>query len=238
MTRDGRGRGVRHRARRAAAMLGAAIVLTAAGATSSARAASAILEVTPTVGWQWGGTLDYSAGGDVHANAALNYGGAIGVMVRPGEWYEVGYSYQATDLIGRPPGLAEFKVFDLGTHYIQLAGARNLMPAAAGGRAYPFVIGGLGMTIFSPGSTSLPLDPDTHYVFSASLGGGVRVAVNDRVDLRLQTRLLLPMNFTEGSFYFGSGGAAVSVTGGTLMPQGEATLGVTIKGAGSVIVTN
>jgi hypothetical protein len=224
-------------ARRAAVVLGAATVLAAAGAPRVTRAATAAFEVTPTVGWQWGGTLDYSAGGDVHANAALNYGGTIGAMIRPGEWYEVGYSYQATDLIGRPPGAPEFKVFDLATHYIQIAGGRNLMPAATG-RAWPYVIGGLGMTIFSPGTPTVPLNPDTQYLFSASLGGGVRVTVNERVDLRLQTRLLLPMNFTEGSFYFGSGGGAVSVSGGTVMPQGEATLGITIRGAGSVTVTN
>lgn len=233
MKLDGRRRG----ARRAAAMLCAAALLAAGGAPSSARAASAAFEVTPTVGWQWGGTLDYSAGGDVHADAALHYGGAIGAMVRPGEWYEVSYSYQATDLIGRPPAAPNFKVLDLGTHYIQLAGGRNLMPASSG-RAYPYVIGGVGMTIFSPGTPTVPLDPDTHSMFSASLGGGVRVTVNERVDLRLQARLLLPMNFTEGSFYFGSGGGAVSVSGGTFMAQGEATLGITIKAAGSVTVTN
>ena len=224
-------------ARRTAAMLGASALLAAAGAPRGARAASTAIEVTPTAGWQWGGTLDYSAGGDVHANAALNYGGAIGAMIRPGEWYEVSYSYQATDLIGRPPAAPSFKVFDLDTHYIQIAGGRNLMPTATG-RAYPYVIGGLGMTIFSPGTPTVALSPDTHTLFSASLGGGVRVTVNQRVDLRLQARLLLPMNFTEGSFYFGSGGGAVSVSGGTFMAQGEATLGLTIKRAGSVTVTN
>jgi hypothetical protein len=45
------------------------------------------------------------------------------------------------------------------------------------------------------------------------------------------------MNFESGGFYFGSGGGAVTVSGGSVMPQGEATLGITFKQAGSATVT-
>jgi hypothetical protein len=37
------------------------------------------------------------------------------------------------------------------------------------------------------------------------------------------------MNFESGGFYFGSGGGGVAVSGGTLMPQGEATVGLAFK---------
>ena len=205
----------------------------------AARAASAVLEVTPMVGWQWGGTLDYSSGGDVHANAALNYGGAIGAQIRPGEWGELSYTYQSTEVIARPTGAPEFKLLDLATHYIQASGARNLLKVDPGTvKAYPYVMGGLGMTIFSPGSPSIALNTGTQYLFSASVGGGLRANLSDRVDLRLQARLLLPMNFESGSFYFGSGGGAVSLSGGTVVPQGEATLCVTFKQGGSIHVSN
>ena len=187
------------------------------------------VELTPTIGWQWGGTLDYEPG-DVHANAAINYGGSLGIMIRPGYWGEVSYSYQSTDLIARPATGPEFKLLDLGTHYIQLAGARNLMNADPSlVRAYPYVIGGMGMTIFTPGSPTVPLNVDTQYLFSMSAGVGVRAKLNERTEIRLQTRILLPMNFTEGSFYFGSGGGGVGVSGGTLMPQGEVTLGAKLR---------
>lgn len=119
------------------------------------------------------------------------------------------------------------------------SGARNLLktdPSEA--RAYPYVMGGLGMTIFSPGTPSVTLNTSTQYLFSISVGGGLRARMSDRVDLRLQARLLLPMNFESGAFYFGSGGGAVSLSGGTIMPQGEATLCVTIKQAGSIQVSN
>ena len=235
--RDVRWRNVVRSARGAVRTLGFAMTAAVLATPGAARAAGALLEVTPMVGWQWGGTLDYSAGGDVHVNAALNYGGALGVMIRPMEWGEVSYTYQSSEVIARPAAGPEFKAFDLGTHYIQASGGRYIMPPDSSRRVNPFVIGGLGMTIFSPGTASVPISVDTQYLFSVSAGGGLRVAINEKLDLRLQARFLLPMNFTEGSFYFGSGGAAVGLSGGTFLPQGEATIAVTIKNGGSVHVS-
>jgi hypothetical protein len=39
----------------------------------------------------------------------------------------------------------------------------------------------------------------------------------------------LPVNWASGGFYFGTGGAGVGVSGGSAMPQGEATLGLAFK---------
>jgi hypothetical protein len=215
-------------------------MLAACGPVDGARAATAVLEFTPMVGWQWGGTLDYGNAGSVHSNAALNYGGALGAQLRPGEWAEISYTYQSTDVTARPPATKEFKLFDLTTQYIQASGGRILVQGADANqlRAYPYVIGGLGMTILSPGRATVDsVNTGTEYLFSVSVGGGVRVKLNEKIDLRLQSRLLLPMNFESGGFYFGSGGGAVTVSGGSVMPQGEATLGITFKQAGSATVT-
>jgi hypothetical protein len=235
--RDERWRNVVRAVRGAVFVPGCAMLAAGFAAPGAARAAGALLEVTPMVGWQWGGTLDYGTGGDVHVNAALNYGGALGVMINPMEWGELSYTYQSSEVFARPAAAPEFKAFDLGTHYIQASGGRYVMPPGSSRRANPYLIGGLGMTIFSPGTASAPLQVDTQYLFSISAGAGVRVVMNEKLDLRLQTRLLLPMNFSEGSFYFGSGGAAVGLSGGTFLPQGEATVAVTIKGGGSVHVS-
>src|SRR5262249_31012068 len=154
---------------------------------------------------QWGGTLDsyesngVALGGDIHVNAALNYGGAIGAQIRPGEWAEIGYSYQGSEVFVRPASAPKFKVFDLGTHYIQASGAYILVKGAdpTTMKAYPYVIGGLGMTIFSPSSVANgdSVNIGTQYLFSLSAGGGVRVNMSEKFDLRLQARLLLPVNW-------------------------------------------
>ena len=188
--------------------------------------------LTPMIGWQWGGTVHYTdpygyyAGGDVHANAALSYGGALTVPIRPGYWGEINYMYQHTDLMARPAYGPNFKLCDLGTHYIQLSGLRALRPP--GEKATPFVIGGLGMTVYSPSNVSY-YGLNTQYLFSISLGGGAMVDINPKTSLRLQARFLMPVQWTSGSVYFGTGGGGLAISGGSAIAQGDASLGLTFK---------
>ena len=109
-------------------------------------------QLTGQVGWQWGGTQTYSTysaypAGDVHAEAAVNYGGTFTAFVREGEALEIAYSYQPTDLILRPNGIPSFKIADLACHTLHLNGLRAL--PAGGGKVEPYVLGGLGTTVFS-----------------------------------------------------------------------------------------
>jgi len=212
-----------------ACWVAAACVVLASAPASAQQSRGA--ELMPTFGWQWGGTVDYTysgVAGDVHVNAAPTYGGTISIPVRPGYWGEIGYWYQGSELIARPAGngIKDFKIFDLATHYLQFSGVRALRPPQ--GKAMPYVMGGLGTTVFDPGSSPYG-DFNTQWLFSMSAGGGVRVTMNDKVSLRLQARLLLPINWVSGGFYFGTGGSGVSVSGGSALPQGDATLGLSFK---------
>jgi hypothetical protein len=168
----------------------------------------------------------YNYGGSLHANAALSYGGALTVPIRPGYWGEINYMYQHTDLMARPSYYKSFKLCDLGTHYIQLSGLRALRPP--GGPATPFVIGGMGMTIYSPSNVSYH-GLNTQYLFSLSLGGGIIKDINPKTSLRLQARFLMPVQWTSGSFYFGTGGSGLAISGGSAIAQGDASLGLTFK---------
>jgi opacity protein-like surface antigen len=180
-------------------------------------------ELTGQIGWMWGGTQEYHSNyysfppGDVHANANLTYGGALTYYKTEGLGTEIAYNYQSTDLIIRPQGLKEQKLTTLTTQYIQVNGLRMrpVNPKTEG-----FVLGGLGTTVYSAQGYS------TQWLFSIAAGLGVHVRLNPRTALRLQTRVLVPMRFTSGSFYFGSNGGGVSVGGGTAIVQGEATAGL------------
>ncbi|MCK7528585.1 MAG: hypothetical protein MZV64_69045 [Ignavibacteriales bacterium] len=57
--------------------------------------------------------------------------------------------------------------------------------------------------------------------FSIALGGGVKVYLSDKVGLRFQGRLLIPMQFEGGSVYVGTGGAGVAVGAYTAFVQGD-----------------
>ena len=173
----------------------------------------------------WGGTQDYSSvylaypAGTVHANANTTYGGALTYYPYDYLGYEIAYNYQHTDLLIRPQGLPASKLADLTTQYFQINGLKMkpLSPKADG-----YLLGGLGTTIYSAsGYTS-------QWLFSIGAGVGARVHLNSRTSLRLQSRILIPMRFNYGSFYFGSNGSGVSVSGGTAIVQGEATAGISI----------
>ena len=181
--------------------------------------------LTGQVGWMWGGTQEYSAynitypAGDVHANANVTYGGAITYFQNDLLGTEIAYNYQGTDLMIRPQGLKEAKLADLTTQYIMINGLR-LQPVNE--RTEGFVLGGLGTTVYSAkGYTS-------QWMFSIGAGVGAFVHLNPRTSLRLQSRILIPMRFTSGSFYLGSNGSGMTVTGGTVLVQGEATAGISI----------
>lgn len=186
-------------------------------------------QLTGQVGWQWGGTQSYSTyyaypAGDVHAEAAVNYGATFTVFVREGEALEIAYSYQPTDLILRPDGVPSSKIADLACHTIHLNGLRAL--PAGGGKLEPYVLGGLGTTVFSAqGYTS-------RWLFSIAAGLGFMVPVNERLALRTQGRLIVPISFNSGTFYFGGGGASISVSGQALL-QGDASIGLSLKLGGS-----
>jgi len=186
-------------------------------------------EITAQAGWQYGGTQDYVAysgytAGDFHANAALNFGGLISRFVQDYYAIEVGYSYQQTDLVIRPNGFTDAKIGDLATHYIQLYGTRYV--PVRPDKADAFVMAGLGGTgYYLTGYNS-------RWLTSFAIGGGVKFHLSEKAGLRLQTRLLLPVQWSSGGFYFGNGGAQVTVGGSSTLVQGDVSLGFVMKMGG------
>lgn len=216
-SRIGRGLG-----RSVAVLAGILLVAMPAAATNGGA-----IELMPMAGWQWGGTLDYydpytGASGDVHIEAAESFGGAIVRSVGHGVWGELSYWYQGSEVTARPSRAPNFKLFDLSTHYVQLSGLRTLSDPEAPAR--PFVIGGLGLVIADPGSSDYGKF-DSSWNFALSGGGGLMLRMGERVTLRAQCRLLLPISATSGSLWFGTGGAGVAVSARTI-PQGDAVVGL------------
>ena len=184
-------------------------------------------EITPQIGWQYGGTQEYSsypgyAAGDFHANANLNYGGMLSIFIRDYYAIEFAYSYQSTDLLIRPNGFPDTKIADLAAQYIHLYGTRVI--PTQGGKTDLFAMGGFGATTFSAGSPY-----ESRWLFSFGAGIGAKVHMNPKTSLRLQTRLLIPIQWGSAGFYFGTGGSGIDVGGGSSIVQGDVSLGLAIK---------
>ena len=211
-----------------AARLSVAVLAAALLCLPGLASAQREIQIIPQFGYLWGGTYDFT-GGSVHINAAPEYGGTLAIPTQPGLYVELSYHYQSSDLIARPNGFPNSTLCSISTQYIEISGRRM---APSQGKAAPFVLGGLGMTFYSPGNATFAnqnIGLEGQYMLSFNMGGGVQVAMNDKIDLRLQARALIPVMWASGGVYFGSGGGGVSISGGSAILQGDASLGIVIK---------
>lgn len=177
------------------------------------------IEVTPYAGWQFGGGVATSLG-DVKARAAVNFGGILGFRMSAMQVVEITYNYQKAPLVLERGGLlGDSTLFDVNTHYIHVGGRAERETGAV----TPFVVGGLGISIFDPAE---PLR-SSETRFSGHLGAGLRAPLGERVALRAQFRGWFTFTNSWGGFICGGGGCSVSA-GGSGILQGDISGGLTI----------
>lgn len=186
-------------------------------------------ELTPFAGYQFGGKLRFYEG-DLKIQDNANYGLALDIAMAPNSKLELywsqmsstaqfigtyGYDYLSTD------------PFDVNVGYIQIGGVQEV--EIDNDMIVPFGAFTLGTTYFIPTSNSTDqVKYDDTWKFSVALGGGLKIWLSDRVGIRLQGRLLLPMFWGGAGFTVGTGGSGFTVGAGTSMVQGDFTGGLII----------
>ncbi|HKS24014.1 MAG TPA: outer membrane beta-barrel protein [Thermoanaerobaculia bacterium] len=144
-------------------------------------------ELTPFVGYTWGGTIYSSQNSvfnqDVDAASSANIGVDFSIPLRQGFKLELMASHQNTDLQNGGGGLftPNNKVASIDINYYQ-AGVQ--IPFNTGRNVYPFVIVTAGVANLSPnisGATSATR-------FAMSAGGGVKVPINPNMGFRFDIR--------------------------------------------------
>lgn len=173
-------------------------------------------EITPYAGYRVGGQFE-DAVSEEDRDVAED--GSFGLILAwtesPGRQYELFYGRQQTEIEGPEP-------LDLDIDYLHVGGSLY-WPRE---RWSSFFSGGLGATRFSPGPSGI--DDETR--FSLSLGGGVRVALSDRVGLRFEARGFLTLINSETEIFCISEGGdarcAIRGSGDTFL-QFEALAGIT-----------
>lgn len=185
------------------------------------------VEITPFGGYQFGGKLQFYEG-DLKINDGGNYGVALDVEVAPDTKVEIFWSQMNTTGQFRPTYGYEYlgsDPFDVNVGYIQIGSVREM----ALDNVRPFGAFTLGTTYFIPKNTSGQIAYDDEWVFSVTLGGGAKIMFSDRVGIRLQGRLMLPMFWGGAGFTVGTGGSGFTVGAGTSMVQGDFTGGLIIS---------
>jgi hypothetical protein len=93
----------------------------------------------------------------------------------------------------------------------------------------PFLGVYLGAVMFHPKGQAQGLQFEDKWSFAMSFAGGVKLYASDKFGVRLQGRLLMPMYFSGGGVYVGTGGAGVGVGAGVPIVQGDLGLGVFLR---------
>lgn len=173
-------------------------------------------ELSPLVGYQFGGTLK-TYQGDLKIDNQMDYGIAASSEVALDTRVEFIWTQMQTHAEYKPYyGYEELRTeFDVNVNYYQLGGVREF----PNGSIVPFGSFTLGAVQFTPGESNINISE--FWSFSIALGGGVKIWLSDKIGIRLQGRLLMPLYFQGISLYAGTGGAGMGVGAGVPILQGD-----------------
>ena len=203
----------------------ALVIITLSVLVPSVTFAQAKVEVTPFGGYMFGGKLRFYEG-ELKIQDNANYGILLNFALAPDTKLELFWSQMATTARFKSYYGFDFPEledpFSVNVNYIQIGGVQEA--DINNDMIKPFGAFTLGTTYFNPTDNNL----QDSWRFSVTLGGGVKFWFTDRVGIRLQGRLLMPLYFSGAGIYFGTGGSGLSVGAGSAILQGDLTGGLII----------
>ncbi len=106
------------------------------------------------------------------------------------------------------------RAFGVASHYFQIGGMSSLPR----GKLEPFIALSLGAALFLPDTITFTngstVNVSDTWRFATTLALGTKIWLSPNVGLRLETRLLVPMLFNGGGYYYGTGGAGLGASAG------------------------
>lgn len=172
------------------------------------------VELTPFIGYETGAKMSTSAG-YLHVEDGMNYGGALSIGMDAATQFEFSYNHMRSALY-LDEGPYNTDLTDVDVDYFMFGGVREIIPDT---KATPFTSLALGWVNYR----SLNEAYDNENVFAMDLAAGVKIKASERIGIRLQARLHLPMYFNGVYFGAGTGGASMGVSSLVVMVQGDFT---------------
>lgn len=160
--------------------------------------------------------------GEFNLEDKPDYGLGIDIEIRRGMQLEVIWiSTQTHTTIKEAPRDEPRDLWDLDIHYFQVGGVWEMGRR----RTRPFVAFTIGATLFNA------KDPDVNdeWLASITLGFGGKYDFSDKIGIRLQARLLLPLVLSGGGLWVGTGGVGVGVGSWAPIVQFDVTAGIYIR---------
>jgi hypothetical protein len=177
------------------------------------------IELSPLVGYETGAYIHYS-GGDLHIIGGMNYGGSMDVGMGHGRYVELSYT-RMNGSLDNETNLNTVKLTDLNVDYYSIGVLQEMRPDE---KATPYGLFTLGWVNYRPLE-----DYSNVNKMHVSLAGGLKINASEKIGIRLQARLLMPIYYAGGTVYVGTGGGGYGVSGGILGVQGDFTAQLVIK---------
>jgi opacity protein-like surface antigen len=188
------------------------------------------LQISAFGGWQFNGDITaYS--GTLKIDDAASYGAALEFGAARGSTVQLLYIYNSTHarFSSYSALYPSSQKFGVDAHYMQIGGTRGIRR----GKVETFGGGTLGAVLVIPDNVTLvngsTVSTSDTWRFAVTLGGGVKVHVSEKLALRLEGRMLVPMYFSGGGVYVGTGGSGMVVSAGVPAVQGVFTAGLTFS---------
>ena len=172
-------------------------------------------------GWLWTGQAGYN--NSIRVDDKGNYGARFGVSPSSDLLVEFEWNHTETTLRWFTT-IGGDQVADATMNYYMLGINRQLSE----GPAVPYGLFNLGVMNLK-GNTQAGGTTFNENFFTAGLGGGIKYYFVDKLGIRLQARLLLPMQFAGLGLGCGTGGCGGGVSTYTSTIQGDFTGGVILK---------
>jgi len=182
-------------------------------------AAQAGIEITPTVGYRFGGTVN-SDGGQFSADPNLAWGATFGLRVKRDGLVEFAYSRQSTGIQFDSDSAGKIAVGDASIEYFQLGGALEFGDDEVTKPYFALTIGGTRLA-------ALDRDIGDEWRFSFGAALGLKFYLSEHVGLRTQARLWMSTLSSDTEFWCSlPGGCVISASDGVFFTQGELSGGV------------
>jgi hypothetical protein len=186
------------------------------------------IELTPFGGYLLGGSLNFYEG-KIKIEDAACYGGMLAVEVAKSQFVELSYtrmdskgdwhSYNNTNI----PYVLDTAI-NLATNYLQIGSVNELRLDNEAIRPYGTIT--LGTSWIHP-----KIDNGSDkWLFTFALGGGIKYFFNERIGIRIQARMIVPLIYNGTQFYVGVGyggsTSGIAVTATSAIVQGDFTGGL------------
>lgn len=188
-------------------------------AATSPLAAQSGVEITPTLGYRFGGTVN-SETGKFSADPNLAWGATLGFRVKRDGLVEFVYSRQATGIQFDPDTAADLTVGDASIEYFQLGGALEFGNNEVTKPYFALTVGGTRLA-------ALDRDIGDEWRFSFGAALGLKFFLSEHVGLRTQARLWMSTLSSDTDFWCSlPGGCVIVADNGVFFTQGEVSGGV------------